>query len=158
MEGEVCGDGFGPEDACVFPFVHELDFAHPDAVIVEEKGIGVIDGVSDLDALTDIGGGDFVDGALEADGGIVIDDAFVSDKEDLVKLCFGKPPDGDAGDGCVIAVNGALTDAGVDLVVVVVPEPEPEGLIELMDGDSLLYPWEEAIPDGPKIAFMLSST
>ena len=134
VEGEVCGDGFGPEGACVFPFVHELDSAHPDAVIVEEKRIGVIDGVTDLDALTDIGGWDLVDGALEADGGIVIDDAFVADKEDLVELCLGKPPDGDSGDGCIVAVNGPLTDAGVDLVVVVVPEPEPEGLIELVDG------------------------
>jgi hypothetical protein len=157
VEGEVCGDGFWPEGTCVFLFVHELDSSYSEAVIVEEKRIWVIDGVTDLDALTDIGGGDLVDGALEADGGIVIDDAFVADKEDLVELCLGKSPDGDSGDGCIVAVNGPLTDAGVDLVMVVVPEPEPEGLIELMDGDPVLYPREEAFPDGPKIAFHLAA-
>ena len=61
------------------------------------------------------------------------------------------------GEGGVVAVDGALTDAGVDFMVVVLPEPEPEGLIEFIEGDSLLYAGEEAFADGPEEPFHLSA-
>ena len=133
MEGEIGGDFLGPEGAGVFLFVQELDPAHPDAIVVEVEFLGVIDGVTELDLLADIGRGDFIERAFEADGGIVIDDAFVTDEEDLIEFGFGESSDIDPGEGGIVAVDGSLPDAAVELVVVIVLEPEPEGLIELLE-------------------------
>jgi hypothetical protein len=74
----------GPKGASILLFIEPLDSAHPKAVVIEIKLLGVIDGVADLDPLADIGGGDLVEGTFEADGGIVIDDPFMTDKKDLV--------------------------------------------------------------------------
>jgi hypothetical protein len=157
VEGELGGDGFGSEGAGVFFFIEQLDCAHAAPIVIEVEGIRVIDGVSDFDALADIGWGYFIEGAFEADGGIVVDYAFVAQEEDLIEFSFGQSGDGDAGNGGVVAVDGSLIDAGVDLVVVVVPEPKPEGLVDLFEGDVFMEATEEAFSDGSKEAFDFSS-
>ena len=47
----------------------------------------------------------------------------------------------------MVAVDGSLIDAGVDLVVVIVIQPGSEGLIEVLDPDVFLDVAEEAFPD-----------
>ncbi len=96
MERDVGGDGLWPEGASVFLFIDQFDLAHPESIVVEVEILGVVDGVTNLDALTDIGGGDLVDGALEADGGVIIDDAFMADEKDLIEFSAGKSADGDS--------------------------------------------------------------
>ena len=128
VKGQMGRDLLGPEGAGIFLFVEQLDPAHPNAVVIEVELFGVIDGVADLDALTDIGGGDLIESALEADGGIVIDDPFVADEEDLIELGPGEPSDQHPAHGGVIAVDGSFLDAGVEFMVVVVLEPESRRL------------------------------
>jgi hypothetical protein len=43
-------------------------------------------------------------------------------------------------------------------MVVILLEPEPEGLVEFGQGDSSLNPGEETVPDRAEESFMLSST
>jgi hypothetical protein len=84
VKGQVSGDLLGPEGAGIFLFVQQLDSAYANAIIVEVELFGDIDGVTDLDPLTDIGGGDLVERTFEADGGVVIDDPFVADEKDFI--------------------------------------------------------------------------
>lgn len=139
MEGELGGDLLGSEGARVFLFVEEPDASHADVVVVEEEFVGVVEGVTELDTLADVGGRDLVELALEADGGIVVHDALVSDEEDFVELGLGEPLDLDASQGGVVSVDGFFIDAVVELVMLVVAEPEAEGLVELVKGDALPY-------------------
>jgi hypothetical protein len=157
VERQLGGDLLGPKGAGVFLFIEEPDTAYPDVIVIEIEFVGVVNRVSQLDALSDIGGRDFVEGALEADGGIVIDDAFVSEKKNFVELCFRESTDLDTTQGGVIAVDGPLTDAVMELVMVVVAEPQGEGLIELMKGDPLLDSGQEAVPDCAKESFHFSA-
>jgi len=64
VEGKGVGDGPGLEDAGVFLFVQEPDPAHAYAVVVEVELCGVVDGMTALDLLTDIGKGDLIEGAF----------------------------------------------------------------------------------------------
>jgi hypothetical protein len=73
-----------PEGAGILLFIEQPDLAHPNAVVIEVELFRVIDGMTDLDTLTDIGGGDLVERTFEADGGIVIDDPFMADKKDFI--------------------------------------------------------------------------
>ena len=43
------------------------------------------------------------------------------------------------------------------LMMVVILEPEPEGLIEFVKGDAFLNPGEKTIPDRPEKSFHLSA-
>jgi hypothetical protein len=149
MKRQVGRDLLGPEGAGIFPFVQQLDFAHPNAVVVEVEIVRVIDGVADLDALTDISGGDFVEGAFEADGGVVIDHSFVAEEENLIPLGPGEPTDGYSASGGMVAVDGSLPDAGVDFMVIILLEPQSEGLVELLEGEAFLKARQESFPDGP---------
>ena len=151
------GDLLRAEGAGVLLLVEELDASHTDVVVVEEELVGVVEGVTELDTLADVGGRDLVEGALEADGGIVIDDALMADEEDLVELGLGEPPDLDAAEGGVVAVDGFFIDSVVELVVVVVAEPEAEGLVELVKGDALPDAGEEAVADGEEVTFHLAA-
>jgi hypothetical protein len=157
VEGEVGGDLLGTEGAAVLTFVQELDPAHPDFVVIEIKFLGVIDGVTEFDFLADIGLRHLVEGALKTDGGIVVDYALVADEEDLVELGFGEPADFDPSNRGIVAVDRPFLDAAMDLVMVVILEPQPEGLIEFVEADSLLDAGEEALPDGPEKAFHFSA-
>jgi len=56
----------------------------------------------------------------------------------------------------VVAVDGSLIDAGMDLVMVIVIQPDSEGLIEVLDPDVFLDVAEEAFPDGSKESFNFS--
>ena len=53
----------------------------------------------------------------------------------------------------MIAVDGSLIDAGVDLVMVIVIQPDAEGMIEVLDRDVFLNVAEEAFPDGAEKSF-----
>ena len=86
MKGEVGGDVLRPECAGILLFVHQLDTADPDIVVIEIKVIRIIDGMSYFDSLADICGWHLIDCALEADGGIVVDDSFVAHEKDLVQF------------------------------------------------------------------------
>jgi len=140
VKGEVGGDCIGSEGAGVFLFIHHLDFSYPHAIIIEVEFLGVIDGVTDLDPVPDIGRRDLIDRTFEADGGIVIDHTFMADEEDLIQLCPGKSSYGYFFDGGIVSIDRSFSDAGVDLVVVVFLEPQPEGLVEFLKGDTFLYP------------------
>ena len=94
--------------------------------------------MAEFDALADIGGGDFVERTLEADGGIVIDHPFVADEEDLIEFGPGQPSDENPTHGGVITVDGSLVDTGVELMVIILVEPEAEGFIEFVPGQALL--------------------
>jgi hypothetical protein len=119
VKGDGIGDGFGSKGAGVFRFIHEFDPAHPNGIVIEIKLLGVIDGVADFDALTDIGRGDLIEIALEADGGIIIDDALMADEEDLIQFALGEPADGHPGSGETVAVDGPLIDAAMYFMEVV---------------------------------------
>jgi hypothetical protein len=153
----MSGDLLGPEGAGIFLFIEQLDPGHANAIVIKVDLFGVIDGVADLDPLTDIGGGDLIEGALEADGGVVIDHPFVADKEDLIELGPGEPADEHPAHGAVIAVEGSLPDAGVEFMVVVVFKPQREGFVDLLQGEALLETREEAFADGPEEPFDLSA-
>jgi hypothetical protein len=73
-----------PEGAGILLFIEQPDLAYPKTVVIEVDLLGGIDRVTDLDTLTDIGGGDFVERTFEADGGIMIDDPFVADEKDFI--------------------------------------------------------------------------
>ena len=150
MERHRIGDVLGSEGAGIFFFIEQLDPPHPNAIVIEIELFGVINGVTDLDALADIGGGDFVERTLEADGGIVINYPFVVDEEDLIEFGPGESADEHPAHGGVIAVDGSFRDAGVKFMVVVVLEPERKGLVELLQGKALLESREETFADGPK--------
>jgi len=157
VEGQGIGDLLGPEGAGVFLFVEQSDPPHPKAVVVKKELLGVIDGVSDLDPLADIGGGDLVERPPEADRGIMIDHPFVADKEDLIKLGSRESPDQYPAQRGIVAVDGSLRDPGVEFMVVVVCEPKREGLVELLEGDLALHTRDEPFADGPKQTFDLSA-
>jgi len=142
----------------VFFFVQELDSSHPNAVIVEIKFPGIIDGVADLDTLSDVGGRDFIKVALEADCGVVVDDPLVSDEEYLIQFAFGQAADGHPHDGGVVAVYGALAHAAVELMMIILLKPPSEGVVEFIQGDSFRYPGQKAITYRAEKSFMLSST
>ena len=151
-------DLLGPEGTGIFLFIHLFDSAHPHITVIEIKVLGVIDGVSDLDSVSDIGRGDLIEAPFEADGGIVIDHAFIADKEDLIQLRLGESSDGHCVDGGIVAIHRSLPNAGMQLVVVVLLEPQPEGLVEFFEADLPLHSGEEAVSDRSEKAFMLSST
>jgi hypothetical protein len=73
-----------PKGAGILLLIEQPDFAHPDTIVIEVELLRVIDGVSDFDTLTDIGGGDLVERTFKADGGIMIDDSFMTDEKDFV--------------------------------------------------------------------------
>ena len=95
MEREIGGDGLGPKGAGIFLFIDQFDSAHPDAVIIEVKILGIVNRMPDLDFVSYIGWRDLEDSPFEADGGIVIDQAFMSEEEDLIEFGPGKSADGD---------------------------------------------------------------
>jgi hypothetical protein len=140
-----------------FLFVQELDFAHPHAAVVEEEFLGVVDGVAEFYFLADVGGGHFVEGALETDGGVVVDEAFVADEEDLVEFGLGQAAQFYPCKGGIVAVDGFIIDAAVELVVVVFLEPQPESLVEVLERDAILEAGKEAIPDRAKQPFDFSA-
>jgi hypothetical protein len=72
------------ERAGILLFIKQPNLAYPKTVVIEVELLGGIDGVADLDTLTDIGGGDLVERTFGADGGIVIDNPFVADEKDFV--------------------------------------------------------------------------
>jgi len=78
VKGKGVGNGFGPEGAGVFIFVDQFYSPHPDAVVVEIEFLGVVDGMTDLDSVSDVGRRRLIDVAFEADGGIIIDNPFVA--------------------------------------------------------------------------------
>jgi hypothetical protein len=157
VEREGGGDALGPKGAGVFSFVQEFDFAHPHAAVVEEEFLGVVDGVAEFYFLTDISGGHFIEGALETDGGVVVDKAFVADEENLIELGLGQAAQLYPGQGGIVAVDGFIIDAGVELMVVVFLEPQPESLVEVLERDALLDTGKEAIPDCAKQPFVFSA-
>jgi len=138
VKGQIGRDLLGPKGAGILLFIEPFDSAYPNTVVIEVELLGLIDRVADLDPLTDIGSGDFVERPFETDGGIVIDDPFVADEEDLIELDPGQPSDQDAAHGGVITVDGPFLDAGVQFVMVIVVEPESQGFIELLQGHSFL--------------------
>jgi len=153
----MSGDWLGPEGAGILLFVKQLDSAYSKAVVIEVELFGVIDGVADLDALTDIGGGDLVERTFEADGGVVIDHPFVADEEDLVELGPGESADQRPAHRAVIAVDRSFPDAGVKFMVIVLLEPESKSFVDLFQGDAFLDAREEPFTDGSKQTFYLSA-
>ena len=157
MEGEVGWDALGSEGAGVFLFVQELDGANPYAVVVEVELLGVVHRVSELDFLPDVCGRHLIEGAFEANGGIVIDDPFVANEEDLIEFGLGEASEFYPGYGCVVAVDGFIADAVMELVVVIFLESKPKSLVEVLARDALLDSGREAFPDSPKEAFYFSA-
>jgi hypothetical protein len=156
VEGDSGGDGFGSKGAGVFLFIEEFDSAYPNGIVIEIEFLGVIEGVTDLDAVTDIGRGDLIEVALEADGGIVVDDALVAQEKDLIQFALRESADGNAPSGEGVAIDGALIDAGMYFMVIILLEPDAEGVIEIIEADPILDRGEEAVPDGPKKSFHFS--
>jgi len=150
-------DLLGPEGAGIFLFVEQLDPADPKAIVIEVEFFGLIDRVTNLDALADIGGRDLIERTLEANGGIVIDDPLMADEEDLIKLGPGQSSDEHAAHRSVIPVDGSFLDTGVEFMVIVVLEPESEGFVQFLQGYPLLNDGEEAFSHGPKEAFHFSA-
>jgi len=146
-------NGLRFEHARIFPFVETPDPAHPDIVIIKEEFFGVIDGMSQFDLLPDIGGRRLIEASLETDGGVVIDHPLMPDQKDLVQFGFGQPADVDPVQGGVVAVDRPLVDAGVNLVVVIVMQPDPECLVEFVDADVVPDVAQKTIPHGSKEPF-----
>ena len=84
MKRQMGRDLLRPEGAGIFLFIEPPDLTHPNTVVIEIELLRVIDRVADLDSLTDIGGGDFVERTFEADGGVVINDPFMADEKDFI--------------------------------------------------------------------------
>ncbi len=113
--------------------------------------------MTEFDFLTDISRRDFIEGTLETDGGIVIDDAFMADQEDLVEFGFGQSSQIDTGKGGIIAVDGPVVDAGMAFMVVVLLDPEPKRLVEIVERQAVLYTGQETLPDGSEETFYFST-
>jgi hypothetical protein len=148
-------DLLGPKGAGILLFIEELDLAHPNTVVIEVELLGGIDGVADLDPLTDIGGGDLVESPFEADGGIVIDDPFVADEEDFIELLSGEPSDQDPAHGAVITIDGPLLNPGVEFMVIIFLKPETKGFVQFLQGETLLESREESFADCSEEPFHL---
>jgi hypothetical protein len=129
MEGEVAGDAVGPESAGIFLFIEQLDFTHPDPVIIEIEILRIVDGVAQFYFLPDIGGGNFIERTLETDCGVVVDHAFMADEKDLIEFRLGESADGDPLQGGMVTLDGFFPDTGVDFVMIVLLEPKREGLV-----------------------------
>ena len=157
MKGELGVDLLGPEGAGIFLFIEELDPADTDPVIVEVEFLGIIHRMTELDLLTDIGGRNFIESALEADGGVIIDHPLVTDEEDLIQFGLGEPADLYPSHRGLVAVHGAFPEAAMELVVVILLEPEPEGLVEFGQADAFLDTGQEAVPHGSKKSFHFST-
>lgn len=157
MKGQMGWDLLGSKGAGIFLFIEKLDSTHPKAVVIEVELLGIIDGVTDFDPLTDIGGGDLVERTFEADGGIVIDDPFVPDEKDLIQLLSGEPSDQAPAYGGVISVDGSLFDPGVKFMVIIVLKPQSEGIVELLQSHPFLENGEEPFSDCSKQTFYLST-
>ena len=155
MKGQMGGNLLGSKGAGILLFIEQLDPTHPNAVIIEVELFGDIDGVADLDTLTDVGGGDLVERPFKADGGVVIDHPFVADEEDLIELSPGEPADQHPAYGSVITVDGSFLDAGVEFMVIVVLEPQSEGFVEFLQGETLLESREESFADCSEEPFHL---
>jgi hypothetical protein len=155
VKGQVSQDLLGSEGPGIFLFVQQFDPAHPNAVVIEVELFGVIDGMADLDTLTDIGGGDLVERTFEANGGVVIDHSFVADEKDFIQLLSGQPADQHSPYGSMITVDGSFLDTGVEFMVIIVFEPKSEGFIEFFQGQTLLESREEPFSYSPKEAFHL---
>jgi len=122
--------------------------------------------VADLDSLTDVGGWDFIEGAFsarggsdlvgEADGGIIIDHPFMSDEEDLIEFFSGESSDRHPAHGSLIAVDGPFLDAGVKFMVIVLLEPEREGLVEFFQGQTFPNRGEETFSYRAEESLMVS--
>jgi hypothetical protein len=84
VKGQMGRDLLGSKGPGILLFIEQSDLPYTNAVVIEVELFGGIDGVADLDALTDIGGRDLVERTLEANGSIVIDDPFVTDEKDFI--------------------------------------------------------------------------
>ena len=157
MERELGVDLLGPEGAGIFFFIEELDPADTDPVIVEVELLGIIHRMTELDFLADIGGRHFIESALEADSGVIIDHPLVTDEEDLIQFGLGEPADLYPRDRGLVAVHRAFSDAAMKFVVVILLEPEPEGLVEFGQADAFLDTGQEAVPHGSKKSFYFST-
>jgi hypothetical protein len=109
--------------------------------------------MTEFDFLTDISRRDFIQRALETDGGIVINDAFMTDEEDLIEFGLGESAKFDAGKGGLIAVDRPVIDTGMEFMVVVLLDPDPKGLIEIIEIEAVLDTGQEALPDGAEEPF-----
>jgi hypothetical protein len=138
VKGQVSRDLLGSEGAGILLFIEQLDPTHSDAVVIEKELFGVIDGVTDLDALTDIGTGNLVERTFETDGSIVIDDPFMSDEKDFIEFLTGQPADQDPAHGGVIAIDGSFLDSGVKFMVIIFLEPEGRCVVKLRQGETTL--------------------
>ena len=107
--------------------------------------------------MSDIGRGHLVQRTFEADGGIIVNNAFMADEEDLIQFRPGESSDGHCFHRGIIAIDRSLPDACMQLVVIVLLEPQPEGLVEFFEADTPLYPREETLTDGPKQPFHLTA-
>ena len=88
MEGDGISDGLRPEDSCIFLFIDKPDSSHPDVVIVEIEFLGIVNRMTDLDAVPDVGGRHLIDAAFEAYRSVVIYYTLAAYQEDLIKLAF----------------------------------------------------------------------
>jgi hypothetical protein len=132
-----------PEGASILLPIKQPDLTNPNTVVIEIELLGGIDRVADLDPLTDIGGGDFIERTFEANGSIVIDDPFVADKKDFIELFSGEPSDQDPTHGGVITVDRSLLNPGVKFMVIIVLKPERKGFVQFLQGKTLLETREE---------------
>jgi hypothetical protein len=81
----------------------------------------------------------------------------VSDEEDLVQFVLGKPLYRPSVDRGIVTVDGFFIDVPMESVVIIVLQPQPEGLVEVAEADTLLHSAEEAFSDCPEEAFNFST-
>jgi hypothetical protein len=143
------------EGTGILLFVKQSDLPYSNTIVIEVELFRSIDGVADLDALTDIGGGDLVERTFKADGGIVIDDPFVADEKDFIQLLSGESSDQNPAHGSMITVDGSFLDARVEFMMVVILEPQCEGFVKLLQSHSFLESRKEPFAHGPKETFHL---
>ena len=79
------------------------------------------------------------------------------DEKDLVEFCLGQKTRLYSDKGGIVAVDGFIADAVVELVVVVFLKPQPESPVERLECDTVLDRGKETLSGGPKEAFDFST-
>jgi hypothetical protein len=117
----------------VITAVDRLDSAHSNIVVVEIDLGGSILREADLNALTNVLGRDFIADTMKGERGVASDGSLEAYEKELVQSLFIDSLAGIVSNRDLVAINGPSIDPVVDTVVIFLPEPLRESLVERLE-------------------------